>query len=66
MAKVTYIDPPAGWKYGFPKIIPKEHQERASLWLVEQGYPKEILEEYGEHFYVRMWEQEENVDEQRL
>ena len=23
MAKVEYIDPPSGWKYGFPKVLPE-------------------------------------------
>ena len=49
------IDPPSGWRYGFPKIIPKEHQTRTLDWLVEQGYPKEIIVECGDHFYVRYW-----------
>lgn len=66
MAKVTYIDPPAGWKYGFPKVIPEEQLARSTEWLVEQGYPLKEIESYGEHFYVRYWRQEENVDEQRL
>lgn len=38
------IDPPEGWRYGFPKVIPPEHQHRTLEWLVEQGYPKELLE----------------------
>lgn len=38
------IDPPEGWRYGFPKVIPPEHQHRTLEWLVEQGYPNELLE----------------------
>lgn len=36
------IDPPEGWMYGFPKILPdgiKGNAERLQDWLVEQGYP---------------------------
>jgi hypothetical protein len=66
MAIVTYIDPPSGWKYGFPKVLPDEHKSRAREWLIEQGYPEKVIESYGEHFYCRHWQQEENVDEQRL
>jgi hypothetical protein len=47
------IDPPSGWMYGFPKIIPKEHQHRTLEWLIEQGYPKELTE--MKHFYCRYW-----------
>jgi hypothetical protein len=49
------IDPPSGWRYGFPKIIPKEHQSRTLAWLVEQGYPQEEIDAYGNHFFVRYW-----------
>lgn len=50
-----YIDPPEGWKYGFPKIIPAEHQIRTLDWLVEQGYPAEMIARHGLHFYCRYW-----------
>ena len=66
MPTVTYIDPPSGWKYGFPKVIPENQKNRVHQWLIEQGYPKEELDKMGEHFYCRWWDQEENVDEQRL
>lgn len=49
------IDPPSGWRYGFPKMIPKEHQHRTLEWLVEQGYPKHIIDELGDHFVIRYW-----------
>lgn len=48
------IDPPGGWRYGFPKRIPREHQSRTLEWLVEQGYPKELISPTG--FYCRYWE----------
>lgn len=66
MAKVTYVDPPAGWKYGFPKVVPNERKNDMMAWLVEQGYPQEEIDACGEHFYCKYWEQEEGVDEQRL
>ena len=66
MPTVTYIDPPSGWKYGFPKVIPENQKSRVHQWLIEQGYPKEELDKMGEHFYCKWWEQEEKVDEQRL
>ena len=28
-------------------------------WLVSCGYPQSLIESYGEHFYCRYWEQED-------
>jgi len=39
MAKVMMCDPPSGWKYGFPKPIPKEVGEDIRPWLLSEGYP---------------------------
>ena len=54
-------DPPSGWKYGFPKPLPKEvHKNNNTLeWLVSEGYPQSEIDACGDHFYVRYWEQEE-------
>jgi hypothetical protein len=49
------VDPPNGWKYGFPKIIPKEHQNRELDWLVENGYPRHEIDSLGKNFYCRYW-----------
>lgn len=54
------IDPPAGWKYGFPKPIPKKRLKDVNTWLVEQGYPQKNIDEFGEFFYCRYWEMETN------
>jgi hypothetical protein len=51
--KNLVIDPPEGWRYGFPKVIPEEHQTRTLAWLVEQGYPQKLIDELGNHFYCR-------------
>lgn len=56
--KNLVIDPPSGWKYGFPKIIPPEHQTRTLEWLVEQGYPRKLIESFGDKFYCRYWNAE--------
>jgi hypothetical protein len=53
------IDPPSGWRYGFPKPIPEERKNDSLVWLVEQGYPKHLIDELGEHFYCRYWETDE-------
>jgi hypothetical protein len=43
-----FIDPPSGWKYGFPKEAPKNLREMEwhdlNNWLVENGYPIEEVE----------------------
>ena len=51
---VTMIDPPSGWRYGFPKAIPADVQN-VYKWLVENGYPKDELDSYGEYFHYRTW-----------
>ena len=53
------IDPPRGWMYGFPKPIPDDRRQDVINWLIEQGYPKQLIEELGEHFYCRYWETDE-------
>lgn len=54
---VRMIDPPSGWKYGFPKAIPST-VENVLEWLVENGYPQAEIDACGEHFYCRYWEKE--------
>jgi len=62
MAKVMMCDPPSGWKYGFPKPIPKEVGEDILPWLLSEGYPQFEIDACGKHFYVRYWEQEIDED----
>jgi len=54
---ITMIDPPSGWKYGFPKPIPKDRLKDVNTWLIEQGYPQSEIDSLGEHFYCRYWEE---------
>ena len=54
MNKRIWIDPPEGWKYGFPKI--KTDDSNTMDWLVEQGYPKEEIDKLGDYFFTRQWE----------
>ena len=42
MVKILNIDPPDGWRYGFPKPIPNNILKNESLmriWLQAEGYP---------------------------
>lgn len=52
---MTIIDPPSGWRYGFPKPIPNDVKD-VNKWLVENGYPQTIIDELGEYFFCRYWE----------
>jgi hypothetical protein len=62
---ITIIDPPSGWKYGFPKPIPEDRIEDVLVWLAEQGYPQSEIDGLGENFtnYCRYWEQEEQTNQ---
>lgn len=55
--KVTYVDPPKGWAYGFPKPLPNPMPEDFRSWLLENGYPESDVDFAMK--YCRMWEEEE-------
>jgi len=48
------IDPPSGWRYGFPKVLPEDVTDTIK-WLVENGYPQHEIDACGDHFYCRHW-----------
>ena len=57
LSKKVWVDPPSGWKYGFPK---KWNQQGTSKeWLLKEGYPQEEMDAHGKAFYIRCWETEE-------
>jgi len=60
MTKVLMIDPPSGWKYGFPKPLPSSRSDEFNTlqWLVENGYPQREIDNHGKYFYCRYWEHE--------
>jgi hypothetical protein len=53
------IDPPSGWRYGFPKVIPNDVKD-VKGWLVENGYPQWEIDSYGDYFYYRFWLEKDN------
>jgi hypothetical protein len=59
MAKM--IDPPSGWRFGFPKELP-DNVKDVMKWLVENGYPKSEIDLFKnkkgevEYFYYRIFE----------
>lgn len=38
------VDPPEGWKYGFPKVFNPKEEQSYKDWLLEQGYPEKLIE----------------------
>ena len=53
---ITYIDPPHGWLYDFPKEFPNGVTD-VQAWLVEQGYPQEQIDNMGDNFVCRYWQE---------
>ena len=50
-----WVDPPEGWKFGFPAIYDPEKDGQMSDWIVRKGYPLLTIKEYGESWAVRCW-----------
>lgn len=50
------IDPPSGWKYGFPKELPQDVQD-IRQWFIDNGYPEKDVDFAMKH--CRQWEKEE-------
>jgi len=47
ISEELWIDPPSGWRYGFPKQLPEDFTEEGfdlRLWLVDQGYPENDID----------------------
>jgi hypothetical protein len=58
--KIQMIDPPSGWRYGFPKQIPANITNVVE-WLLENGYPQSEVDKFKnekgevENFFTRCW-----------
>lgn len=57
MSDVVWVDPPSGWKYGFPKMW--DCKGEMYDWLVSEGYPESEIQAYGEYFFIRSWDADE-------
>jgi hypothetical protein len=60
---ILLVDPPGGWKYNFPMPIPPDRVKDVRAFLVERGYPQWEIDNLGDNFYVRFFEQEINNEE---
>ena len=49
--KPVWVDPPSGWKFGFPKLYTPKDGETMEDWLRSEGVPESIIELN----WVRMW-----------
>lgn len=71
MVKYLVVDPPEGWKYGFPKIwdfkpshpnLPGENYEQEyKEWFLDHGYPQKLVSQ-GMLEHCRYWESEEDIE----
>jgi len=48
------IDPPEGWRYGFPRLFNPEEGETDEEWFLRMGYPQEEIDR-GMLKYCRKW-----------
>lgn len=58
--KKYWVDPPSGWKYGFPKVWDSIENHNVNEWMIDNGYPEKMIESMGDSFYCRMWEYQED------
>ena len=70
LKQVKMIDPPSGWRYGFPKEMP-EGDFDIEKWLVDNGYPKSEIDSFMDiPFPIRVWyadkPKEKNIKERTL
>lgn len=49
----VWVDPPEGWKYGFPKLLNKDKYPVVREWMTKHGYPDDGAS-WRDHY--RMWE----------
>jgi len=60
------VDPPSGWKYGFPKPVHEEYYLLENdfnmiSWLVSEGYPQAEIDKLGSSFFIRTWEEIDSI-----
>lgn len=55
---MQFYDPPAGWRYGFPKEYMPVKGESLADTLRRDGYPQVEIDNGGDE-YVRFWERKD-------
>jgi hypothetical protein len=56
MTRKIYVDPPEGWKYGFPKVCSED--DNIVDFIIDSGYPEELID--ADNFPIRIWTAEED------
>jgi len=41
-SKPYWVDPPSGWRYGFPKLYDPAKDGDMRAWMIANGYPKKL------------------------
>jgi len=66
VTRYVMIDPPSGWKYGFPKRLDQSLYANEGFtltqWILDQGYPESELDKNGELYWIRSWVAEPPVE----
>lgn len=54
--KIKMVDPPSGWRYGFPKEMPQDLKSETEViqWFLDNGYPQSLIDD-GMLGYCRSW-----------
>jgi len=45
MGKPYWVDPPSGWRYGFPRLYDPSKDGPVREWLVANGYPQALADQ---------------------
>lgn len=54
------IDPPSGWRYGFPRLFDPDKDGNMRDFLVKNGYPETSVDFALQ--YIRCWEHNPEED----
>lgn len=57
----VWVDPPAGWRWGFPKLWDPNVEPDCVEWMVSEGYPRAEITKMGDYFYCRQWAEDPTV-----
>ena len=44
-SKPYYVDPPEGWRWGFPRLYDPAADGDMRAWMVRQGYPQRLADQ---------------------
>lgn len=52
------IDPPDGWRYGFPKPFNPQPGQSTEDWLLKNGYPEHLVAQWPNGVWCRVYDVE--------